>query len=1008
MALPAEKLIVSPVLVGRERYLDALAPVFDGVRTGTGRIIAISGEAGLGKSRLVGATKERILALAGEGGVRMMQGHCFEPDSSMPYAPFIDMLRTCIATHEIDEIRDCLGVDGPELAKLVPELVALVPGLVIPVPGDPEQEKRRILHAFCQFIGRVAERGPLVMVIEDMHWSDDISLELLGQLARRIRTQPVLIVITFRSDEVQPPLRQLLAHLDREHVLLDWPLARLGTQDVQLMMQAIFELDAPIRAEFLDTIYSLTEGNPFFIEEVLKSMVSAGDIFYADGAWDRKPIEQLEIPRSIQAAVQARTAHLSPEAGRTLGIAAVAGRRFDFDLLQLMLASDEAALLRVMKELVGAQLVTEESADHFSFRHALTQQTIYMGMLGRERRALHRDIAAALRTLSKQSVDARLPELAHHFYAAESWDEAYYYCLRQADAAQQVNAPAAAAMQFSRGIEAAHHLGISVARETYSARGRALEATGRFDEALADYRRTYDMANAAKDKPAECQALIDIGFLWLGRDYERAGAFFRRASEMAGELGDPVLEAHTLNRLGNWLVNTGDSTEGVALHERALAAFRAAGNDAGIIETLDLLGMGRGLNGDPRAGAEALTDAIEMLRPQGPSFLLCSALTTRATWSAPSQSEVGYSGLRPYDAVTRDAHEAIALAQQLDSPAALSYAMWVLGGIESSFGRISAGERAAAEGLRIAVEIGHEQWMAGAQFMLGVIGLEMLATDKARGHLEEAVRLGRAVGSAWWLENGATYLAVAHLRAGDPVSARNLLSSVLPESHEPMSLSSRRVLWSWGRYALETGDPERALAIVARLKASAGRGAGPEQAIPIFLRLEGESLLALKRNDEAAAALATACAAAKERGQLPELWQIQASLARAYQMLRRTEDAERACADARRTIDTVASSIDGVADRERFLAGALEAMPKLRPPSENRAAKQAFGGLTAREREVAALVAQGKSNRDIADALVLGERTIETHVGNVLSKLGFSSRAQIAAWAVESGLTKAS
>jgi DNA-binding CsgD family transcriptional regulator len=1007
VALPAEKLIVCPVLVGRERYLAALAPVYGGVVSGVGRIIAISGEAGLGKSRLVGETKQRILGLAGEAGVRVMQGHCFEPDSSMPYAPFIDLLRTCLTTHDAAEVRECLGPDGPELCKLVPELLALMPELTAPPPGEPEQEKRRIFHAFCQFVSRLAEREPLIIVIEDMHWSDDVSLELLAQLARRVKTQAIAVVITFRSDEVQPPLRQLLAGLDREHVLLEWPLERLGTHEVERMIQEIFELDTPVRAEFLDAIYSLTEGNPFFIEEVLKSMVAAGDIFYADGGWDRKPIEQLQIPRSIQAAVNARTAHLSGEAARTLRIAAVAGRRFDFDLLQLMLSSDEHTLLSVMKELVAAQLVTEESADHFAFRHALTQQTIYTEMLARERRALHRDLAAALRQLSKPSVDARLPELAHHFYAAESWDEAYYYCLRQAEAAQNVNAPAAAALQFSRAIEAAHHLGISVPLATYRARGKAYEATGRFDDALADYQRTLDMASAAGDRPAECRALLDVGFLWLGRDYERAGAFFRRASDMAARLGDPVLEAHALNRLGNWLVNTGEAGDGVALHERALAAFRAAGDDTGIIETLDLLGMAYGLNGDPRAGVAALSDAITMLRPQGPSLLLCSSLTTRATWSGPNQCEVAYSALRGFEATDHDAREAITMAQQLDSPAALSYAMWVSGGVQESFGHISASEHEAAEGLRIAIEIGHEQWMAGAEYTRGRTALAMLAMERAIKHLTEAGRLARAVGSAFWLDNCASYLALTHLSMRDRSAAESVLASVRPESHEPRGLSERRVLWAWGRLALESGDPERALAISGRLRAAAHRGAGDEQPIPALLSLEGEALLAMKRTEEASEALTAARSAAVARGALTILWPIEGLVARAHQGLRHTEEAERACADARRTIELLASTIEDANDRERFEREALESLPKLRPPSENRAAKQAFGGLTAREREVAGLVAQGRSNRDIADELVLGERTIETHVGNILSKLGFTSRAQIAAWAVESGLTKA-
>lgn len=1006
MPLPAEKLIVCPVLVGRERYLAALRPILSGIESGAGRVIAVSGEAGLGKSRLIGETKQRIAAIADDNAIRVMQGHCFEPDSSLPYAPFIDLLRSCVATHDADEIRACLGTDGPELVKLVPELTPLIPGLVPSPTSDPEQEKRRIFHAVCEFVSRISAQRPLMIVIEDMHWSDDTSLELLAQLARRIRTHPIVVFITFRSDEVQPRLRQILGAMDREHVLLEWSLERLSTQEVERMIQAIFELDTPVRSEFLDTIYALTEGNPFFIEEVLKSLVASGDIFYADGAWDRKPIEQLKIPRSIHAAVSARTSQLSPEAAHTLVIAAVAGRRFDFDLLQLITSNGESELLTIFKELVAAQLVVEETADHFAFRHALTQQAIYNDLLARERRTLHRDIAAAVRQLTKPSLDARLAELAHHFYAAESWDEAYYYCQRQAEAAQRMNAPGAAAEQFSRAIEAAEHLGVAVPAAMYRSRGRAQEAAGNFDLALGDYERTLDMAAAEADGRAECQALMDLGFLWAGRDYERAGGFFRRANDLAARLGDPVLEAHTLNRLGNWLVNTGDTSEGVLLHERALAAFRGAGNDKGVIETLDLLGMAYGLDGDPAAGVRAQSDAIDMLRPRGPSFLLCSSLTTRATWSAPNQCEVSYSPLRTFEECARDASDAMTIARQLDSPTALSYAMWVSGGVNEAFGQFSIAQRDAADGLRLAGEIGHEQWAAGARYMLGRVAVAMLDPERAKGHLVEGVRLARTVGSTWWLGNSSAYLALAHLLERDLAAAEAALASAWPESHEPRGTSERRILWAWGLFALERGDPERAAVIADRVVASAGRAAGRPQPIPAALRIKGEALLAMRQFDAAAETLTQARDAAIARGGTTYVWPLHASLARTYQSLRRTDLAERECAAARDVIAGLAASIDDEGERAQFERRALDALPRMRPPSENRVAKQAFGGLTAREREVAALVARGKSNRDIAEDLVLGERTIETHVGNILSKLGFSSRTQIATWAVESGLTK--
>src|SRR5262249_30094757 len=149
----------------------------------------------------------------------------------------------------------------------------------------------------------------------------------------------------------------------------------------------------PVRAELLDAIYMLTEGNPFYIEELLKALVAAGDIFYADGAWNRKPLAELRIPRSLHDAVQQRVAQLSDGARRVVELAAVVGRRFDFALLQRLAHLDERELLGLIKELIAAQLVVEETDERFAFRHALTRQAIYAELLARERAALHRTIA---------------------------------------------------------------------------------------------------------------------------------------------------------------------------------------------------------------------------------------------------------------------------------------------------------------------------------------------------------------------------------------------------------------------------------------------------------------------------------------------------------------------------------------------------------------------------------------------------------------------------------------
>jgi DNA-binding CsgD family transcriptional regulator len=214
----------------------------------------------------------------------------------------------------------------------------------------------------------------------------------------------------------------------------------------------------------------------------------------------------------------------------------------------------------------------------------------------------------------------------------------------------------------------------------------------------------------------------------------------------------------------------------------------------------------------------------------------------------------------------------------------------------------------------------------------------------------------------------------------------------------------RRLAWAWGELALAQGEPHLAMEIAGRLVASAPGELGA-QPIPRLLKLKGEALVAMKRLSEAVEALEGAKRGAVERQEAPLLWQIHRSLGRAYRMLKREQEARSAFAAARERIEWLARTIDNAELREQFLQRALISLPKEKPPSPRHAEAEQYSGLTSREREVASLIAQGKTSREIAQFLVISERTAEGHVNNILGKLGFTSRAQIAAWVVERGLT---
>jgi DNA-binding CsgD family transcriptional regulator len=982
--------VVCPVLIGREPALQVLDGLVSEVRAGQGRTLLVAGEAGIGKSRFVAE------AAGPRSGLVLLEGHCFEPDRALPYAPLLDLLRSLLLLRPPEEIADWLGPTAPELVKLVPELAAVLPDVVPTATQEPEQDKRRRFHALVGFFARVAARGPVLISIEDLHWCDDTSLEFLLALARRIPTLPALLLLTFRSDEIHPELRHLLAELDRGRLATEVMLDRLPRAGVDAMLQAIFQLGRPARADLLDAIHGLTDGNPFFVEEVLKSLQTSGGIFYAGGGWDRRPLDELQIPRSVQDAVQRRVYHLGPTARELLTVAAVAGRRFDFALLQAVTGRAEGEFLVAVKELTAAQLVVEVSAEQFAFRHALTRQAVYADLLVLERRALHRQIAEALERLTAGAPDARLADLALHYFAAADWPKALDYGQRAGFQALALDAPRAAVAHFTWAIEAAERQGQSAPLDVLRSRGAAYETLGNFDAALADSEQGLAVARARGERPAEWQLLLDLGLLWMSRDYDRAVDHLETALALARELGEARLVAPSLNRLGNAWANVGRTVEAIRAHEEALAYYRATDDRPGMAETSGVLGVANTMHGDHIAAVASYGRAIELYRDLGDNRGLAISLAQRGNDGGPSMAEPNYGALRTRAESERDAAEALRLARQIDWPSVQAFAAWTIAAGLGGFGDFDAALSHLDEAHRIATEIGHRQWLAAVHWARCRTHLCLLDPDGAIEAGEAAIPLARDLRSAWWVNLSTTYLTLAYLARGDAERVESLLAETPAPGHHPRNSLERHLAWAKGRLRLETGQVDEALAIAERLLASAP-GDGGGQPIPALHQLKAEALLALHRPEEAAAALEAAADGAAQRQELARLWHVRGLLARTYGRLRRAGDADRENRAARALIDDLAATIGDPSRRDRFRQAALATLPDLAPAQPAGAADDPLASLTRREREVARQIALGKSNREIGVALFIGERTVETHVASIFAKLGCGSRAQVAA-----------
>ncbi len=242
-----------------------------------------------------------------------------------------------------------------------------------------------MFEALARFAAHLAAANSLLIALEDLHWSDAASLDFLRAFTHRVADRPMLLIATYRSDEQPPQLVRFLAQVNRERAADELVLAPLSRTQAAEMTRQILKLETLPGDEFLDVIMRLTEGNPFFIEEILKTLTEAGNALGDVGTWKRLSAKELQVPSSVYDAVQRRMERLKPETRQVLTLAAAIGQRLSFELLRQVSSKDVHDLLAAIKDLLAAHLLVEESADQFAFRHALTRDAVYTGMLHRER-----------------------------------------------------------------------------------------------------------------------------------------------------------------------------------------------------------------------------------------------------------------------------------------------------------------------------------------------------------------------------------------------------------------------------------------------------------------------------------------------------------------------------------------------------------------------------------------------------------------------------------------------
>lgn len=377
-ARPAER------LVGRKHVIGRVLTAIDAVVGGNGRLVLLAGEPGIGKTRLA----QELAMEAGKRGFLVATGRCYEPEQVVPFYPFLEALAVAHAAAPRG-IREEIPRRWPYLGGLLPEdAVERLTHTRSPWTSSFEGQQR-LFRAVSGFLCAAAAEMPVAILLDDLHWADDDSLKLLLHLARHTRAGRILLLGTYRDVEIgaRHPLERALVDLNRDRLVERVVVHRLDLKGTTELIGEASGGDAAVWPEFAAAVRDATNGNPFFIREIVRMLVGHGDLYQLDGRWHRRDFEEIHPPQTVRAAILQRLARLPPPTEAVLHEASVLGETFNFDDLRALGSYSEEELDEALEAAVSAGLIRETGPGPYTFNHILTQQALYSNLSARRRRA---------------------------------------------------------------------------------------------------------------------------------------------------------------------------------------------------------------------------------------------------------------------------------------------------------------------------------------------------------------------------------------------------------------------------------------------------------------------------------------------------------------------------------------------------------------------------------------------------------------------------------------------
>ncbi len=585
-ALPVDE---GGAFVGRGEEIERLRRAWERSSAGDPSLALIEGDPGIGKTKL--ATRFALELHA--GGATVLYGRCFE-ENIVPYQPFVEALRDHLSNASALELPSGLIPGAVALGRLVPELAERFPSSGEPIESQSEADRYLMFEAIGSLLVAASRRSPVLLILDDLHWADRPTCTLLKHLGRAVGRAPVLMLGTYRGPGRLGPFGETLGDLSREHHVDRLQLGGLSEPDVAAMVDALAARALPVGVK--RSVCERTEGNPFFIEEILRSLPDLGGADGATGVDVVGALERTGIPENVKLMITKRMDRLGDPVRRLLAAASVIGREFDLRVVASLVEGAEEELLDALDEAVTARLV-DESADlpgRYSFSHALVRETLYEGLTLNRRVLVHRRIGDILEELYGADVESHLGELAHHFFQAARADltKAIHYSVRAADRAMSVLAYEDAATHYEQAVaalELAEEADQHYRCELLLRQGEAQLRAGDSSSGKATFLRAADLGRSIADPTMVARAALGLGSVWLevplGKSDDDLVALLEETVDTLGQQ-ETRLRATAMARLAREIYYTGDPARVRSLADDAVAVARRTGDRLALGESL--------------------------------------------------------------------------------------------------------------------------------------------------------------------------------------------------------------------------------------------------------------------------------------------------------------------------------------------------------------------------------------------------------------------------------------